>query len=50
VAFLNLGDLYRDQGRKDEALRAYRKFLFMKITPAQKKLAERNIRELEAQR
>ncbi len=47
---LNLGDVYRDSGRKAEAVARYRRFLGMPISPRQQEIAEKRLRELGAAR
>ncbi|NMO17048.1 tetratricopeptide repeat protein [Pyxidicoccus fallax] len=47
VLHLNRGDLYRDMGKLPEAMEAYQRFLSGKVTAAQRKYAERELRKLE---
>ncbi|QDE72675.1 hypothetical protein [Myxococcus xanthus] len=47
VLNLNRGDLFRDMGKGPEAIKAYRSFLQRKVTAAQRKYAERELRKLE---
>lgn len=47
VLNLNRGDLFRDMGKGPEAIKAYQSFLLRKVTAAQRKYAERELRKLE---
>ena len=47
VLHLNRGDLFRDMGNGPEAIKAYRTFLAGKVTAAQRKYVERELRKLE---
>lgn len=47
VLHLNRGDLFRDMGKGPEAIKAYQLFLSGKVTAAQRKHVERELRKLE---
>ncbi|WP_338863685.1 tetratricopeptide repeat protein [Myxococcus stipitatus] len=47
VLHLNRGDLFRDMGKAPEAIKAYQLFLSGKVTAAQRKSVERELRKLE---